>query len=245
MGLDLALGALVLVAALRGWLKGFVMQAVRLSGLVACVYAAEPIREQVKPYVLAHLPTIRPDLVDRLLWWCSAVVAYVVLVGLASMIVNLSRRRPLGLAEPNRGDQLAGLLLGGAKGLLAASFVVAGVQKYAIAHLKTIPQAHELVAGSQALEWDAQYHPAVRIWAMPPVQTLVARVQRGGLNGPAREREGEGKADAPEALRAAIRTPRLQWPAGGPAPDTKGLDPEVTEAVEAIQEALRKLPGSN
>jgi uncharacterized membrane protein required for colicin V production len=241
MGLDLALGALVLVAALRGWFKGFVLQAIRLAGLVACVYAAEPIRDQAKPYVLEHLPTIRPDLIDRLLWWCSAVVAYVVLVGLASMIVNLSRRRPLGLAEPNRGDQLAGLLLGAAKGLLAASFVVAGVQKYAMGHLKAIPQAHELVAGSQALEWDAQYHPADRVWAMPPVQRLVARVQRGGLNRPPRE----GKADGPAALQAAIRTPKLQMPAGSTAPGTKGVDPEVAEAVEAIEEALRKLPGSN
>ena len=53
MGLDLALGGLVLLAAIRGWFKGFVMQAVRLSGLVACVYAADPIRDQVRPRVLA------------------------------------------------------------------------------------------------------------------------------------------------------------------------------------------------
>ena len=32
MGLDLALGVIVLLAAIRGWLKGFVLQAIRLSG---------------------------------------------------------------------------------------------------------------------------------------------------------------------------------------------------------------------
>ena len=42
MGLDLALGGLVLISAIRGWLKGFLVQAIRLAGLVASVYAAGP-----------------------------------------------------------------------------------------------------------------------------------------------------------------------------------------------------------
>ena len=36
MGLDLALGALVLVTAIRGWLKGFCVQAIRLGGRGRC-----------------------------------------------------------------------------------------------------------------------------------------------------------------------------------------------------------------
>src|SRR3954447_21456464 len=43
MGLDLALAVIVLLSAVRGWLKGFVLQAIRLSGIVACVYAADPV----------------------------------------------------------------------------------------------------------------------------------------------------------------------------------------------------------
>ena len=108
MGLDLVLGGLVLVTAIRGWLKGFVLQAVRLAGLVACVYLADPVRDQFRPYVLSYLPKIRPDLVDRLLWWSSAVASYVVLVGLATLTVTLYRRQPIGLAEPKPVQAAAG-----------------------------------------------------------------------------------------------------------------------------------------
>ena len=82
MGLDLALGVIILIAAFRGWLQGFVSQAVRIAGLIACVSLAEPVRDFAKPHVLPYLPTIQPEVVDRLLWWVSAAVTYVVLVGL-------------------------------------------------------------------------------------------------------------------------------------------------------------------
>ena len=240
MGLDLALGIVVFLAALRGWFKGFMVQAIRLSGLVACVYAADPIRDQARPRVLPYLPTMKPELIDRLLWWASAVAAYVVLVGLASLIVKLYRQKPYGLSEPNRGDQFAGFLLGASKGLLVASLTVSSVQKYAVGYLKTIPQARELMANSKALELDARLHPADQFWAFPPVKLLVARVQRGGLIGPAKEKEKDAE-HAADALRTAVRTPRLQWTADGePAIDMKDLDPEVVEAVEAVREALRK-----
>ena len=69
MGLDVALGVIILIAAIRGWLQGFLYQAIRISGLIACVYLAAPVRDQAKPYILPYLPTIHPDLVDRLFWW--------------------------------------------------------------------------------------------------------------------------------------------------------------------------------
>ena len=116
MGLDLALAGLVLVTAIRGWLKGFVAQAVRLVGLVSAVYVAAPIRDQVKPYAVSYLPTVRADLVDRLFWWVSACVAYFVLVGVTSLLVSVSKRPALGIKEPNRNDQFAGLSLGVMKG---------------------------------------------------------------------------------------------------------------------------------
>ncbi len=134
MGLDLALGGLVLVMAIRGWLKGFLLQAIRLAGLVLCVYAADPVRDQIKPRVIGYLPTIRPELVDRMLWWSSAVAAYLIIVGLASLAVKLHRRQPYGMEEESRrGDQFAGSLLGIAKALVLAMFLVDGVEKYAIA----------------------------------------------------------------------------------------------------------------
>ena len=43
MGLDLTMGAVILIAALRGWIKGFVNQAVRIGGCIASVFTW-PIR---------------------------------------------------------------------------------------------------------------------------------------------------------------------------------------------------------
>ena len=72
MGLDVALGVVILIAAIRGWLQGFVYQAIRIGGLVACVYLADPVRDQAKPHVLRYLPTIQPEVMDRILWWVAA-----------------------------------------------------------------------------------------------------------------------------------------------------------------------------
>jgi uncharacterized membrane protein required for colicin V production len=129
MGLDLALGAVVLLAAIRGWLRGFVSQAVRLSSFVGCFYLADPVRDQLRPYVLPRLPKVDPALMDRILWWTSAVASYVVVVGLASLAIKMMRRPdPSGLPEARRDDQFAGFLLGAAKGALVAAFLTAGLQ---------------------------------------------------------------------------------------------------------------------
>ena len=125
MGLDLALGGLVLLIGLRGWFKGFILQAVRLAGLVACVYLADPVRNAAKPHVAGYLPSIQPQLVDRLLWWVAAVTCYLVLVGVATLLVKLSRKKTLGEPEPRYNDQFAGFLLGLIKGAaVAASLAV-------------------------------------------------------------------------------------------------------------------------
>src|SRR5580693_4907440 len=112
MGLDIALGIMVLLAAIRGWFRGFVLQSIRLGGLVGCVYAAAPVRDLVRPYVAEYLKSVKPELLDRLLWWSAAVIGYVLAVGLASLAVKMYRRRPFGEVEPNRTDQSAGFLLG-------------------------------------------------------------------------------------------------------------------------------------
>jgi uncharacterized membrane protein required for colicin V production len=238
MGLDLALGGLVLVMAIRGWLKGFLLQAIRLVGLVLCVYAADPVRDQIKPRVIGHLPTIRPELIDRMLWWSAAVASYLILVGLASLAVKLYRRQPYGMDEPRRGDQFAGSLLGIAKALLIATFLVAGVEKYAVAHLKSIPWAEQQIATSRSMALNAQYHPVPRIWAAPPVQHFVKHVQRMGLSRP--ENEGMPQEPAPP-VRTASRTPQLQWG----APREEGLNPpdldaEVADAIETFRHELLK-----
>ncbi len=116
MGLDIVLALIILGAGVRGWFRGFVLQAIRLGGLIGAVYSAAPLRDAARPYVNSYLPTIRPELLDRLLWWLAAILCYVVTVGLASLAVKMARRRPFGEVEQNRTDQFAGFLLGGIKG---------------------------------------------------------------------------------------------------------------------------------
>lgn len=240
MGLDLALGGLVLVMAIRGWLKGFLLQAIRLAGLVLCVYAADPVRDQIKPRILGQLPTIRPELMDRILWWSSAVASYVILVGLTTLAVKLYRRQPYGgIAEPNRGDQFAGSMLGMAKAMLVATFLVAGLEKYALTHIKQIPWAAQQVETSRSMAWNDRFHPVPRIWSAPPVQHFVKHVQRMGLN---RTDIAAPEESAPPPVRTASRTPQLQLsaPQRHARLDTSDLDPEVAEAIEAIQHELRR-----
>ena len=93
MGLDVALGIVILIAAIRGWLQGFVYQAVRLGGMIACVYLAAPVRDQAKPYILPYLPTVKPVVMDRLLWWVAAALAYIVLVGATTLVLKMTKPR--------------------------------------------------------------------------------------------------------------------------------------------------------
>jgi uncharacterized membrane protein required for colicin V production len=210
MGLDLALSALVLMAAIRGWLKGFVVQAIRLGGVVAAVYASAPVREQARPYIEPYLQTIRPELLDRGLWWACAVISYFVIAGAASLIIAVARRPRFGIEEPKRGDQFAGFGLGIMKGLILASFAVAGLQSYGEPFLSKLPWVDEQSRSSYAWEWNTSYHPAARIWNAPPVQHFVAHVQRMGLMAPAEDKDKPTKAEPEKGVQTASRTAAVE-----------------------------------
>jgi uncharacterized membrane protein required for colicin V production len=232
MVFDLALGGLVLMAAFRGWLKGFVVQAIRIGGLLAAVFVAVPVRDGIKPYAIAYLPTIRPDLVDRLFWWASAIVSYFVIVGVASLIVATSRRQQFGFNELDRNDQFAGFGLGLVKGVLVAAFLVAAIHKYAQGYLEKIPYAVDQTKESMAWYWNERYHPAARVWATTPVQQLVNHIQRMGCNKPS-----EATEQPSNPVQTASRTPNLSVPGGPPL----SVDPELRHMVESLQAELRAL----
>ncbi len=240
MGLDIALGVLILIAAIRGWIQGFVYQAVRIAGLVACVYLADPVRDNAKPYVLPYLPTIQPELVDRLLWWVSAAVSYVVLVGLTTLVIKMTRRPEIpGLPQTGRHDQSAGFLFGAAKGALIAAFLTAGIQKYALKQIATIAWADEQVKSSWALRWNAEYQPAAKVWSSVPVQHFVNHIQLMGLQHPAEVALDRKMGEHPP-IQTARRTGDRE--VAGPAPPS-GSQPgagasEVEKAVEDIRATL-------
>lgn len=235
MGLDIILGLVILAAGVRGWFRGFVLQAIRLAGLVGSVYAAAPIRDEARPYVAPYLPSIRPDLLDRLLWWTSAVLCYVVTVGLASLAVKMARRRPFGESEPNRTDQFAGFLLGGIKGAVVVAFLAAGLQRHAVGRVKGIDWAEQQAKESYALHWEVEYHPADRLWASIPVRHFVAEVRRKGLMTPAEALDAA--TEKPVQAASTNSPPRL----GLGGPDARRLDPDSPDFAREFDRVLGEI----
>ena len=240
MGLDIALGILILLGAIRGWFRGFLLPAIRLGGLIGCVFAAAPIRDYARPQVAPYLATIRVDLLDRMLWWASAAVAYVAVVALASLAVALQRRNPaFGEPDANRADQFAGLLLGGAKAAVAMTFLVAGLDTYARGWARTIPWADEQARTSKALALNARYRPAEIIWTSPPVRHFVAHVRKMGI-----DRPGTPDADRPDSAPASEAAP-VQTAASRPPrlslPEADALDPGSDDFLPALDRALNHL----
>ncbi len=234
MGLDIILGLIILVAAVRGWFRGFILQAIRLGGLVGSVYAAAPIRDNVRPYVAEYLPSMRPELLDRLLWWASAVLCYVLTVGLASLALKMARRRPFGETEPNRTDQFAGFLLGGIKGTIVAAFVAAALQRHAVDRVKGIDWAEEQAKDSYALMWNSQYRPADRLWTSVPVQHFVAEIRRKGTLAPD---EPTTPREAQSLQAAATNSPpRLGLERPAPDPDSPDFAREFDRALGELPE---------
>lgn len=182
MGLDLVLGAIVLLAALRGWFRGFTSQAVRLGSFVACFYLADPVREEIRPYIIPRLPLVDPALLDRIFWWVSAVIAYILMLAFLSLAVRLMRTPPEpGEPMPRRGDRIIGMFLGAGKGALVAAFLCAGLLKFDEDLARHVPWAERQTKGSMALKWSQEYQPVPRIWAAPPVRHFVEHIQRNGM----------------------------------------------------------------
>jgi len=185
MGLDLAFGAIILLAAFRGWFQGFVSQTVRLASLIACVYLADRVRDYAKPYVTPYLASIQADLIDRLLWWVSAVATFIVLVAVAMLIVKMTRRPEIpGISQKGRNDQFAGFMLGAVKGLLVAAFVAHGIQTHGLDRVKTVAWADEQVKTSWAFRWSETYQPVPKIWSSRPVRHFVNHIERMGIRKP-------------------------------------------------------------
>lgn len=246
MGLDWALAAMILIGALRGWFKGFVSQAVRIGGFLTCFYLADPVRDLARPYVLAKLPTIDPGLMDRILWWTSAVVSYIALVGLVTLVFQLMQSAPeKGEIRSRRGDRFGGLLLGAAKSLLAAALLVAAFQRFAPGLGHEVAWIERQTSGSKALEWSQSYRPVPRLWAQPVVRRFVAHIQRNGLKTPlvetdfekqVAEREPGSEADR-SAATLEVPIPESAGPSATAREDDLGAD--LGREIEQLRNELR------
>ncbi len=152
------------------------------------------------------------------MWWVSAALTYVVLVGFVTLVIKMTRRPEIpGLTQSSRNDQFAGFLVGAVKGFLIAAFAAAGIQNYGTDQIKMVAWADEQVKTSWAMKCNDEYRPAARIWASRPVRHFVSCVRRMGLQNPS-ARSGV----------ASLARPR--WRAGGahsePRPRTECVECE-------------------
>lgn len=253
MGLDLGLAAIVLIAAIRGWLKGFLSQAIGLAALVGCVYLATPLSDAARPHARQYLPSMSPDVLDRLLWWSCAVLTYIAATGVAHGLLRLKRKQPYGLAEPNRANQGAGFVLGGLKGAVVACFLAAGFAQFAPKYMPEDNAVATHAKSSICLSWNARYQPANRLWNSSAVQKFVGEIRKHGLgenvveppaaeataeaeqpNGPPKESHRD---DPPtEPIRTARKPAELQ------IPERSRLDPASPTFREDLARELSRLP---
>lgn len=243
MGVDITLGVLVLLCAVRGWFKGFLRQAIPLGALVGCVYLADPVRDLARPHALKSFPSIGPEVMDRLLWWSGAAVSYLIVAGIGLSIAKSMRKRTYGDPEPNRADQGAGFTLGVAKGVVAASFLAWALGESKNSYVESAPYIAEQASQSRAMEWSNRYQPAKAIWASAPIQNFVNRVKSRGIHPvspadhqiptPRPEVETARPSAASDPLRTASgRLKTLSLPR---------LDPDSPEFVDQIESEMKKL----
>lgn len=257
MGLDLALAAVVLLAAVRGWFKGFISQAVGLSALAACVYIASPMRDAARPYARQYLPSMQDDILDRLLWWSSAVIAFIACTGVGNYLVRFRRRQPYGISEPNRANQGAGFVFGALKGAIIASFIAAGFAQFAPKYIPEDGAVANQAKASMSLAWNARYQPAERIWNSVPVRSFIAHVRANGLGDTAEAAEdakqpetqstaqtppanaeshvSPPKAERDEPVKTARRGPTLS------VPREKPLDPQSPTFFDDVARDMKRL----
>ena len=235
MGLDIVLGVVVLLAGVRGWYKGFVRQAIPLAALVGCIYLADPVRELARPYAREYFQKIQVDVLDKILWWTSAVVSYLVTSGGGFWVAKSFRKKTYGEPEPNRTDQGAGFALGVAKGLIVASLMASAVVNFGEKFYPQAPFAEKQAKESKATEFAEKYHPAETLWRSQPVQAVVARVKSRGFWGD----DAKARPEAPkpemrsEALRTASARPRtLSLP--------RRLDPDSPAFLRDVEADLRR-----
>lgn len=232
MALDIAAGVIVLLAALRGYRRGFIAQTIGLAALVACVYAADPLRDLVLPHAQAKFPTIQAPLLSKLLWWTAGVLGFVVMAGLATTIVKLMKAKTYA-AEPERdaADQGGGFLLGAAKGAIVAAFLFWGLQQHEDAAAKLGPWVQKQVATSRGLTLSRTHRPAERLWNAPPVQAFVARVKSRGLWSPSPVTPPSPSAELAEPVQASAGR--------GTTMELPKLDPTSPDFLREVDRILR------
>jgi uncharacterized membrane protein required for colicin V production len=204
MGLDIALGLIALGMAVSGYRHGFWQQIMRLLCLVVGLYAAEPIAIRLEPFVVQHIKLEDPKLLQRGLWWFCWALMYT----LGSLLIGFSakvskwRKSPLQaeLEPPGKFDPIMGFLFGLAKAVVAAAFISAATDRYAIPKIEHKEWAKKYVAASKALEYSRKYEPVPKILAAEPIKSMLTIIQERGLGG-----------ESTKEMISSLKIPKEEW----------------------------------
>lgn len=171
MWIDVAMGLVLALGALRGFRVGFAKPMVHLTGLVAGLLAAEPLSHWVAEHAgerLAFLPAaIRP----AALFFACLVAMYAVLTLVGCSYLRWYRTQFLGENKPSFGDRFVGIGLGLVKGAIVIYIAAFGASRFvpALLHHESV---REMIAASkgvpllrrhQPIEWVLRTEHAQRV----------------------------------------------------------------------------------
>ena len=187
---------------------------------------------------------------DRILWWGSSALAFVLITGTAGMLLSLlpAADRPAsgpseGLPNPGyRGDQSAGFLLGAAKGLIVVAFLAAGIAHYAPDYLKAGGWVGDQVGTSQGPR------PLGALPAGPtalggPGRPATSSPTSGGWGSTARPRRriARRRSRGPSRSTTAPGPARLPWRSAAVEPSSGLSEADLERALDEVRRDLERL----
>lgn len=119
-GVDIVVGVICLILAIRGAFKGFVWQTVRTLGAIGALWAATLLHEPVGTWLVERLDFIPASWSDFVGWVSVAIGVWLVV----SFIAHLARG-VIRSADLTGGDRVLGFVLGAVLGIALSTFLFA------------------------------------------------------------------------------------------------------------------------
>lgn len=206
MGFDLGFLLLTVIFAIQGLFKGFAMPVLRLSGLVLCVFLAEPLWQLSYEPLQEYFTSISPDIFKKIVWWGCVFLAYFLYVGVLGTILRylgeqISRRFDL-----NPLNQALGLGLGVAKGLVVSILLATLFQAYRTG-IERLPNMTDQFDRSRAIEFVRDNQPVSTVWNNELVREFRAHIHKRGWFTIAPDPESETAPDEDSPATASNSPP--------------------------------------
>lgn len=231
MGLDLALLLVVAIFGIRGLMSGFVIPVVKLTALVSAFYLAGPIRDACQDNVHPYFSAIEAATFSKILWWALVFISYIVMAGLASLMVKLADRK-LPKDFPGRGlSKAGGLILGLAKGGLLAALVATGALNYG-PKLQSLFDVESILSESQATAWVKDNQPIDTVWNWSPVVSFRTHVYDKGWFQPIPDAQGQPEKNVQLVKDSQKQDAKVSVASKQDANDNKPKDEDILDVID-------------